>query len=138
MCSQGTSAALSLTNNLRFPPFLRLTQRVQRAMMGMVHQAATLGHKRMEQFEDRARKYIASVVTDPVLREQVTPKSRYACKRGLVSDDSMQIVGGWVVDEFKKMKAVLNRPEEKEIGLEKKVDFWLVLLFWFLFCSVLK
>jgi cation diffusion facilitator CzcD-associated flavoprotein CzcO len=71
----------------RLPLFLRLTQKVQRAMMGMVHQAATLGHKRMEQFEDRARKYIASVVTDPELREKVTPKSRYACKRGLVSDD---------------------------------------------------
>lgn len=71
----------------RLPILMRLTQRVQRAMMGLVHQAATLGHARMEQFEDRARKYIASVITDPELREKVTPTSRYACKRGLVSDD---------------------------------------------------
>ena len=71
----------------RLPVLLTMTKKIQHAMMGMVHQAATLGHKRMEQFEDRARKYIASVITDPKLREEVTPKSRYACKRGLVSDD---------------------------------------------------
>jgi cation diffusion facilitator CzcD-associated flavoprotein CzcO len=71
----------------RVPLLMRLTQRFQRFLMGMVHDAATLGHKRMEQFEDRARKYIASAIEDPALREAVTPKSRYACKRGLVSDD---------------------------------------------------
>ncbi|MCH2170717.1 NAD(P)/FAD-dependent oxidoreductase [Myxococcota bacterium] len=71
----------------RVPPLMRLTQKIQRFMMGMVDQAATIGHKRMEQFEDRARKFIHQAVTDPELREIVTPRSHYACKRGLVSDD---------------------------------------------------
>jgi cation diffusion facilitator CzcD-associated flavoprotein CzcO len=71
----------------RIPLLMRATQRVQRFLMGMIHDASTLGHKRMEQFEDRARKYIASVIEDPELREAVTPRSRYACKRALVSDD---------------------------------------------------
>ena len=71
----------------RLPLLVSLTQKVQRAMMGMVHQAATLGHKRMEQFENRAKKFIADAISDPELREALTPKSHYACKRGLVSDD---------------------------------------------------
>lgn len=71
----------------RFPPFLRATRRVQHLLMSFVHQAATIGHKRMGDFEKRAKKYIASVIEDPALREAVTPKSQYACKRGLVSDD---------------------------------------------------
>jgi cation diffusion facilitator CzcD-associated flavoprotein CzcO len=71
----------------RLPVLLKMTKKIQHAMMGMVHQAATLGHKRMEQFEDRARKFIASAITDPELAEELTPESRYACKRGLVSDD---------------------------------------------------
>lgn len=71
----------------RFPPFLRATRWVQHFMMSFVHEAATIGHKRMDDFEKRAKKYIGSVITDPALREAVTPKSQYACKRGLVSDD---------------------------------------------------
>ncbi len=71
----------------RLPVLIRATQKIQRAMMGMVHQAATLGHKRMEQFEDRARGFINSAISDPELRDALTPNSRYACKRGLVSDD---------------------------------------------------
>jgi cyclohexanone monooxygenase len=71
----------------RLPLLLRLTQRLQRFLMSFVHQAATLGHKRQDDFEKRARKYIAEVIPDPALREVLTPKSRYGCKRGLVSDD---------------------------------------------------
>ncbi len=71
----------------RIPLLMRLTQRIQRFLMGMIHDASTLGHKRMEQFEDRALKYIGSAIEDPDLREAVTPRSRYACKRALVSDD---------------------------------------------------
>ena len=71
----------------RFPLLIRLTQRLQRAMMGLVDQAATMGHKRMGQFEDRARGFINKAISDPALREAVTPTSHYACKRGLVSDD---------------------------------------------------
>jgi len=55
--------------------------------MGLVDQAATMGHKRMEQFENRARGFIEKAISDPELRAAVTPTSHYACKRGLVSDD---------------------------------------------------
>ena len=71
----------------RVPALIRLTQKMQRFMMSFVHEAATLGHKRMADFEARARKFIDSTITDPALRKAVTPKSHYACKRGLVSDD---------------------------------------------------
>ena len=69
------------------PLYLKGTQKAQRALMGLVHQAATVGHKRMDQFEKRALQYIERAIPDPKLREKVTPKSRFACKRGLVSDD---------------------------------------------------
>ena len=68
------------------PPFLRATQGVQRFMMGFVHQAATLGHKRMDDFEKRVLKFIEKTIPDPELRDVLTPRSRYACKRGLISD----------------------------------------------------
>ena len=69
-----------------FPPFLRGTQRMQRFMMGFVHQAATLGHKRMDDFEKRVIKFIEKTIPDEALRDALTPRSRYACKRGLISD----------------------------------------------------
>ena len=75
----------SLFRNLPF--YLRTTQKFQRLLMGLVHQAATVGHKRMDQFESRALKYLQSAIPDPELRKKVTPQSRFACKRGLVSDD---------------------------------------------------
>ena len=68
------------------PPYLRITQKVQRALMGMIEQASTLGHKRMDQFENRVLGFIKKAIDDPKTQEAVTPKSRYACKRGLVSD----------------------------------------------------
>lgn len=73
--------------NRRVPALMRLTQKFQRTLMGLVHDAATLGHKRQEQFEKRARGFIEKAIPDPALREALTPESRYACKRGLVSDD---------------------------------------------------
>lgn len=71
----------------RLPVLVRLTQRFQRLLMSLVHDATTLGHKRMEQFESRARSYIAKAIPDRDLRETLTPTSRFGCKRGLVSDD---------------------------------------------------
>ena len=71
----------------RLPPLLRLTQKTQKFMMSFVHEAATLGHKRQAQFEERAKKFINEAIPDKELAEALTPKSRYACKRGLVSDD---------------------------------------------------
>ena len=71
----------------RFPPYLQMTQRGQRFLMGMVHDAATLGHKRMSDFEKRGMKYIQKVIPEGPLRDALTPDTRFGCKRGLVSDD---------------------------------------------------
>ena len=71
----------------RFPVLISLTRWLQRLMMGQVHNAATLGHNRMGQFEKIARKFIHDTIPDEALREALTPDCHYACKRGLVSDD---------------------------------------------------
>ena len=71
----------------RFPSLIKVIRRVQGLMMGQVENAATLGHKRMGQFEKVAKNYLEREITDPTLREALTPDSRYGCKRGLVSDD---------------------------------------------------
>jgi cation diffusion facilitator CzcD-associated flavoprotein CzcO len=71
----------------RFPPFLRLWQRGQSLMMGVVLEGVTLKHKRMEQFEARVHKFIESSIDDPEVRAAVTPHDHYGCKRGLVSDE---------------------------------------------------
>ena len=71
----------------RLPSLITLTKKFQGFLMGMVHDASTLGHKRMDDFEKRAKSFIDKTIEDPELREALTPKSRYACKRGLVSDD---------------------------------------------------
>ncbi|HKK52161.1 MAG TPA: NAD(P)/FAD-dependent oxidoreductase, partial [Myxococcota bacterium] len=52
----------------RIPALIELTRWTQRFMMSFVHEAATLGHKRMEQFEARARKFIDEAIEDPALR----------------------------------------------------------------------
>ncbi len=71
----------------RFPKLIDATRQVQGFLMGQVQYAATIGHKRMEHFEMFARRYLDKAVPDPELRAKLTPTSRYACKRGLVSDD---------------------------------------------------
>ncbi len=68
------------------PPYLRITQKVQRALMGMIEQASTLGHKRMDQFENRVLGFIKKAIDDPKTQAAVTPQSRYACNLGLASD----------------------------------------------------
>jgi cyclohexanone monooxygenase len=70
-----------------FPPYLRLIQRGQRFLMSLVHDAATLGHRRMEDFEKRGLSYIEKALPQGDLRDAVTPDTRFGCKRGLVSDD---------------------------------------------------
>ncbi len=71
----------------RLPALITLTKRFQRFLMSFVHDAATLGHKRMDDFEKRVLKFIDQTIPDPELRRALTPDTRYACKRGLVSDD---------------------------------------------------
>ncbi|NQX89553.1 MAG: NAD(P)/FAD-dependent oxidoreductase [Halioglobus sp.] len=69
------------------PPILSLWQRGQALMMSVVLDGVTLNHKRMEQFEARVHKFIEKSIKDPAVRSAVTPRSRYGCKRGLVSDE---------------------------------------------------
>jgi len=71
----------------RFPRLLRLFRYGQGLMMSVVLEGVTLGHKRMDQFEDRVHKFIAESIPDPELRKAVTPDTPYGCKRGLVSDE---------------------------------------------------
>ncbi len=71
----------------RVPALIRMTQRFQRFLMGFVQPAVTLGNKRMDDFEKRAKNFIQKAIPDPAMREALTPKSRFGCKRGLVSDD---------------------------------------------------
>jgi len=71
----------------RFPWLIEVTRRVQGFLMGQVEHAATIGHPRMNQFEWFARRYLQRAIEDPVLRAQLTPDTRYQCKRGLISDD---------------------------------------------------
>ncbi|MFK7730167.1 MAG: flavin-containing monooxygenase [Pseudomonadales bacterium] len=69
-----------------FPPSLKLLRKIQGFFMGLVYQAATMGHKRMQDFENMALKHLDSKVTDPKLRDALVPSSHYGCQRGLVSD----------------------------------------------------
>lgn len=71
----------------RFPALITMIRKWQSLLMGQVEYAVTHGHKRMGQFENMVKKFIASSVSDPQVREALTPDSRYGCKRGLVSDD---------------------------------------------------
>ncbi len=70
-----------------FPFAMRAVRALQTKMMGFMHQAAMLGHKRMDMFEGMAVDHIKKVVKDKSLHEALTPKSRFGCKRPLVSDD---------------------------------------------------
>ncbi|MFK7977904.1 MAG: flavin-containing monooxygenase [Halioglobus sp.] len=73
--------------NNRFPFIMSLVRKWQSLLMGQVEYAVTHGHKRMEQFENVAKKYINRSVADPKLQAALTPDSHYGCKRGLVSDE---------------------------------------------------
>ena len=71
----------------RVPALMRLLQRFQRFLMSFVHQAATIGHARQNDFEKRAMKFIDEAIPDADLRAALTPDTRFQCKRALVSDD---------------------------------------------------
>lgn len=71
----------------RFPFLMKLLKKWQSTLMGQVEHAVTNGHKRMGQFENMVHKFIERTISDPKLREDLTPHSKYGCKRGLVSDD---------------------------------------------------
>ena len=70
----------------RFPFLMKLLKKWQGTLMGQVEHAVTNGHNRMGQFEKMVRKFIDRTTDDLQLRADLTPDSRYGCKRGLVSD----------------------------------------------------
>ena len=69
------------------PGFLWLWVKIQGLMMSATVDGVTLNHKRMDQFEGMVHDFLARTIDDPSLREALTPKTRYGCKRGLVSDE---------------------------------------------------
>ena len=75
------------------------------------------------QFEKMAKDYLYQVIKDPDLRETLTPKSRYGCKRGLVSDDFYPALLRDNVDLVAEgLKAVRPQGITTASGLEIDVD----------------
>ncbi len=73
---------------LRAMPFLaRLLRAGHEKIMNLSHGASQLGSKTMDTVEGMGRKHIAASVADEGLRELLTPKDHFGCKRPLVSDD---------------------------------------------------
>jgi cation diffusion facilitator CzcD-associated flavoprotein CzcO len=71
----------------RFPLLQRLFRTLIYSRMEMGAIAFTLRPSMMKNFEGLARKYLATAVPDPALREKLTPTYTIGCKRALVSDD---------------------------------------------------
>lgn len=67
------------------------TQRVARALSYAVFESFALGHvyaPRLNALHDwRGRRYLRRAVADPGLRERLTPRFRFGCKRILLSSD---------------------------------------------------
>ncbi|MCG8673388.1 MAG: NAD(P)/FAD-dependent oxidoreductase [Pseudomonadales bacterium] len=57
------------------------------ALVRMTGAMFQLGTKSQKYIENKALEHIENQISDPVLREQVTPTSRFGCKRPLMSDD---------------------------------------------------
>ena len=69
------------------PGLARAFRRGHEKVMNLSHAASRVGNKFMDRVEEMGRKNLASAVADPELRKQLTPRSRFGCKRPLVSDD---------------------------------------------------
>ena len=69
-----------------FPFLARGVRAFHEKIMNLSTGATQLGHKTQERVEDMVRKHIDQAVKDPVLKELVTPKGHFGCKRPLVSD----------------------------------------------------
>lgn len=70
----------------RVKPLGMLHRTFHRAIMHISSGAFELGHKIQERVEAMGRKHVEESITDPTLRELVTPQSRFGCKRPLMSD----------------------------------------------------
>jgi cyclohexanone monooxygenase len=74
----------------KFPVLMKVLRAGQGLLMSGVEKGVELGHKRMDMFENMGKKYIKDVIKDQLLQEMLTPKTRFGCKRALVSDDFYQ------------------------------------------------
>ncbi len=70
----------------RVRPLLQLHRGFHRRIMYLSWGAFALGHKTQERVEAMGRRHLEKSIEDPVLRERVTPRSRFGCKRPLMSD----------------------------------------------------
>jgi len=71
---------------LRVPVLRKLHRAFHHKIMNLSNGAFQIGHKTQKRVEDMGHKHIEEAVSDPDLRELVTPKSRFGCKRPLMSD----------------------------------------------------
>ncbi len=101
--------------NHRFPSIIKFSKSMQKALMSLVYDATTLGHKRMEQFEKVAINYINKCFPEAELRDAVTPDTPYGCKRGLVSDDFYPSL---LLDNVELIKQGLKSVEETSVTLD--------------------
>lgn len=70
----------------KFPILMKALRAGQGLLMSGIEKGVELGHKRMDMFENMAKKHIEDVIEDESLRQVLTPTSRFGCKRALVSD----------------------------------------------------
>jgi cation diffusion facilitator CzcD-associated flavoprotein CzcO len=73
---------------LRFVPGIaRLFRAANEKLMNLSHTASIVGESMMDRVEKMGRDNLAQSISDPALREALTPRSRFGCKRPLLSDD---------------------------------------------------
>jgi len=70
-----------------FPFALRAVRAGQNKLMSIMHHAAILGHKRMDDLSKMASDHLHKSIEDKSLIPLLTPSSKFGCKRPLVSDD---------------------------------------------------
>lgn len=75
------SRALLRMNSLQW-----LHRGFHRKVMHLASGAFLLGHKTQQRVESMGRKHLENSIDDPALRELVRPRSRFGCKRPLMSD----------------------------------------------------
>ena len=71
---------------LRVDSLRKLHRALHCKIVNLSSGAFELGHKTQERVEAMGLKHIEKAIADPALREQVTPNSRFGCKRPLLSD----------------------------------------------------
>jgi cation diffusion facilitator CzcD-associated flavoprotein CzcO len=73
---------------LRFVPGVaRLFRAANEKLMNLSHTASIVGESMMDRVEKMGRDNLEQSISDPALREALTPRSRFGCKRPLLSDD---------------------------------------------------